>query len=188
MVHELAIAGVYEVRFDRKYDSRGYFSEIFRRDLFASKIGDVFFCQENESFNVAAGTIRGLHFQVPPFPQGKLVRCTSGAIFDVAVDLRIGSPDFGRWVSVELRPDKGNWLWIPPGFAHGFCTLKPDSVLNYKVTEYYSAECDMGVAWDDPDICIEWPPMADIDTLSMKDRLQPKLSDLPPIFYAEDTL
>lgn len=163
-------------------DERGYFSEIYRYDIFSENCGDYQFVQENESCSAKVGTVRGLHFQSPPHAQGKLVRCTAGALFDVAVDIRHGSPTFGRWISETLSPENGKQLWIPPGFAHGFCSLQPNSVICYKVTDYYSAECDKGVAWDDPSIGVAWPEAADIETLSAKDRQQPLLVDLPARF------
>lgn len=166
----------------RHGDARGYFAEIFREAPFTERAGPFAFVQENESLSASIGTIRGLHFQTEPCAQGKLVRCTAGAVFDVAVDLRSGSPSFGRWAAVELSPERGNLLWIPPGFAHGFCTLAPNSVLNYKVTAYYSAPHDKGLAWDDPALAIAWPAVADPATLSPKDRVQPRLADLPPVF------
>lgn len=163
-------------------DERGYFAETFRADLFASHVGDFSFVQDNESRSAKAGTIRGLHFQSKPHAQGKLVRCTAGALFDVAVDIRRGSPTFGLWVGETLTPDNGKQLWVPPGFAHGFCSLEPDTVICYKVTGYYSAECDKGLAWDDPAIGVIWPDIADRETLSPKDRTQSLLSDLPAYF------
>lgn len=181
----LDIAGLLEIIPHRHGDDRGYFAEIFRLGLFREHAGEVEFVQENESQSTQVGTVRGLHFQTEPFAQGKLVRCTAGAVFDVAVDLRARSPTFGQWAAVELTPGKGNQLWIPAGFAHGFCTLKPDTVLNYKVTATYSAEHDKGVAWNDPAIAIAWPALADPGTLSPKDRLQPLLADLPDHFRYE---
>lgn len=163
-------------------DERGYFAETFRDNLFAEQVGTFTFVQDNESLSVRQGTIRGLHFQSQPQPQGKLVRCTAGALFDVAVDIRHGSPTFGQWVGQTLTPDEGKQVWIPPGFAHGFCTLEPNTVICYKVTDYYSAECDKGLRWDDPAIGIDWPQVADPDTLSPKDRQQPLLVDLPAYF------
>ncbi|EQA98606.1 dTDP-4-dehydrorhamnose 3,5-epimerase [Sphingobium quisquiliarum P25] len=163
-------------------DDRGYFAEIFRADLFAEHIGAYFFVQDNESRSVRQGTIRGLHFQSEPHAQGKLVRCSAGALFDVAVDIRQGSPTYGQWVAETLTPDNGKQLWIPPGFAHGFCSLEPDTVICYKVTGYYSAGCDKGLRWDDPAIGITWPDVADPDTLSPKDRQQPLLAELPAYF------
>lgn len=163
-------------------DERGYFAETFRHDVFAEHCGDFGFVQDNESFSARAGTVRGLHFQCAPHAQGKLVRCTAGALFDVAVDIRNGSPTYGRWVAETLTPRNGRQLWVPPGFAHGFCSLEPNTVICYKVTDYYSAECDKGVAWDDPEIGVIWPEIADIETLSAKDRKQPLLAELPAYF------
>jgi dTDP-4-dehydrorhamnose 3,5-epimerase len=170
----------------RRGDARGYFAETFRADSFAEEIGSVDFVQDNESLSARVGTIRGLHFQSAPFAQGKLLRCIAGALLDVVVDIRIGSPGFGRWLAVELSAEQGNQLWVPPGFAHGFCTLTPDTVLTYKVTAYYSQAHDHGLAWDDPAIGIDWPALADPDTLSAKDRIQPRLADLPAYFSYQD--
>ena len=184
--HHYDLPGPVEIVPRRIGDERGYFSEVFRLAPFVDQVGPVEFVQENESLSAKAGTVRGLHFQTAPFAQGELVRCTAGAIFDVAVDLRRDSPMYGDWVAVTLTPERGNQLWVPPGFAHGFCTLLPDSVVNYKVTAYYSAEHDKGVAWDDPVIGVEWPAVADADTLSGKDRVQPLLADLPTYFTIRD--
>jgi len=171
----------------RHGDDRGYFAETFRADLFAAEVGPFTFVQDNESLSRRAGTIRGLHFQCNPHAQGKLVRCTAGALFDVAVDIRTGSPTYGRWVGEELTQQNGKQLWVPPGFAHGFCTLEPDTVISYKVTGgYYNAQCDKGLAWDDPALAIDWPAVADAETLSAKDRRQPLLADLPPYFSWQD--
>lgn len=183
--HRFDIAGPVEVVPRRIGDARGYFSETFRQDLFDTNVGAFVFVQENESLSARTGTVRGLHFQVPPFVQGKLVRCTRGAIFDVAVDLRAGSPTYGRWVAATLTAERGNQLWVPPGFAHGFCTLQPDSVVAYKVTAPYSQPHDKGLAWDDPVLAIAWPAEADPATLSDKDRVQPRLTELPTWFGAE---
>lgn len=174
----LALPGVIELRPRRLGDERGYFSEIFRLAEFRNHAGTYEFVQENESRSAKAGTIRGLHFQLAPFAQGKLVRCTQGAIFDVAVDLRFGSDTYGAWIGAEVSAEQGNQMWIPPGFAHGFCTLEPDTVVNYKVTATYSQPHDKGLAWDDPAIGIRWPAIADPATLSAKDRTQPLLAQL----------
>lgn len=163
-------------------DERGYFAETFRNDFFAQHIGDCVFVQDNESLSVRQGTVRGLHFQSKPHAQGKLARCTAGALFDVAVDIRRESPTYGQWIGETLTPQNGKQLWIPSGFAHGFCTLEPNTVIAYKVTSYYSAACDRGLAWDDPAIGITWPDIADPQTLSGKDRMQPALSQLSPYF------
>jgi dTDP-4-dehydrorhamnose 3,5-epimerase len=169
-------------------DDRGYFSETFRSDIFADRAGPVDFVQENQSLSVRTGTIRGIHFQSHPAAQGKLVRCLAGKIFDVAVDLRSDSATYGRWLSTILTPEENNQLWVPVGFGHGFCTLEPNTVISYRVTNYYSPADDKGVAWNDPQIGVEWPLVADAETLSTKDRSQPSLSDLPPYFFTKDKL
>ena len=166
-------------------DERGYFAETFRADFFAQHCGDPIFVQDNESLSSKMGTIRGLHFQSQPHAQGKLVRCTAGALFDVAVDIRVGSPTFGEWVGETLTPGNGKQLWVPPGFAHGFCTLEPGTVISYKVTGYYSGECDKGLAFDDRRIAITWPDVANRETLSAKDQRQPTLDELPYYFRYE---
>ncbi len=168
-------------------DERGYFSEIFRENLFQEHAPGIEFVQGNQSLSIRAGTIRGLHFQTHPQAQGKLVRCLAGSLFDVAVDLRSDSSTYGRWISIVLAPGQNNQLWVPAGFAHGFCSLEPDTIIAYRVTSYYSAEHDKGVAWDDPDIAVDWPEIADADTLSAKDRAQPRLADLPAYFSVKDS-
>lgn len=172
------VAKIVPVRFG---DNRGYFSEIFKDGWFRDNVADVAFVQDNQSHSASAGTVRGLHFQLEPFAQGKLVRCIQGAIFDVAVDIRQGSPTYGQWVSAELSADNAAQLWIPAGFAHGFATLAPDTIIHYKVTAPYSAGDDRGLLWNDPDIGIAWP-VTDDAILSEKDRLQPRLFELPPTF------
>ena len=159
-------------------DARGYFAETFKDDWFREHVADVVFVQDNQSLSCETGTIRGLHYQAVPFEQGKLVRCLAGAIFDVAVDIRPRSPTFGRWIGVELTPDNGDQLWVPAGFAHGFCTLAPDTVVFYKVTAPYSREHDRGVAFDDPDIGVVWPIDLASAVLSDKDKVQPSLASL----------
>lgn len=163
-------------------DERGYFSELFRLDDFVEHAGPIEFVQENQSSSHQIGTVRGIHFQSHPTAQGKLVRCLAGELVDIAVDLRHDSPSFGKSISVVLTPQKNNFLWIPVGFGHAFCTLEPGSIISYRVTSYYSPENDRGVAWDDPDIAIDWPELANPDTLSPKDRSQPKLAELEPYF------
>lgn len=180
------IDGLIEIVPRKIEDERGYFSEIFRRDGFEERVPGVEFVQDNQSFSVRAGTVRGLHFQSNPMAQGKLVRCLAGRLFDVAVDLRADSPSFGKWVSVILTPEANNQLWVPAGFGHGFCTLAANSTISYRVTNYYSPENDKGVAWDDPDIAIDWPAVADPETLSAKDRTQPSLAQLPQYFAMKD--
>lgn len=167
----------------RHEDARGYFSETFRQDWFRANVAEVGFVQDNQSFSQRAGTVRGLHYQSPPSDQGKLVRSLSGAIFDVAVDIRKYSPSYGRWTSAILTADEGNQLWIPSGFLHGFCTLTPETLVSYKVTAYYDADCDMGVRWDDPEIAVSWPDIADPSLLSRKDAALPSLDALPAHFH-----
>ena len=179
------IEGPLEVVPRKIEDDRGYFSEIFRLGEFTKRAGPVEFVQDNQSLSVRTGTVRGIHFQSLPAGQGKLVRCLSGSVLDVAVDLRRDSPTYGRWISAKLTPEQNNQLWIPVGFGHAFCTLEPNSVISYRVTGYYSPEHDKGVAWDDADIDIDWPELADPSTLSVKDRTQPSLAELPPYFSME---
>jgi dTDP-4-dehydrorhamnose 3,5-epimerase len=174
----LPLAGVVEITADRHADERGYFSETFRDRWFRDEVARVTFVQENQSLSRQPGTVRGLHFQTAPFEQGKLVRCLSGAIFDVAVDIRDGSPGYGRWLGLTLTAEAGNQLWVPPGFLHGFCTLTPDTLVSYKVTQYYSPTHDAGIAWDDPEIGVGWPDIANPRLLSPKDRRHPRLREL----------
>ena len=159
-------------------DDRGYFVETFKDAWFREHVADVTFVQDNQSLSRAAGVIRGLHYQTAPFGQGKLVRVLKGAIFDVAVDIRPGSRTFGRTVSATLTADGGEQLWVPDGFAHGFCTLEPDCEVFYKVTSPYSRDHDFGLAYDDPEIAIDWPIDIAKAILSDKDRAQPSLASL----------
>lgn len=178
----LSIPGLILLTEKRIGDSRGYFSEVFRIDLFEERVGPFKFLQENQSFSASKGTVRGLHYQLEPKPQAKLVRCIAGALVDIAVDIRKGSPTFGQYVAVELTPEDGRQLWIPSGFAHGFCTLKPDTIISYKVTNYYSPEHDRGLSWDDPTLSIDWPVSRDEAVLSVKDQNQPRLADIDSNF------
>ncbi|MFG1342076.1 dTDP-4-dehydrorhamnose 3,5-epimerase [Xanthobacter autotrophicus] len=179
---KLAIPEIVKITPARFGDARGYFSELFKDQWFRENVSNVTFVQDNQSLSSAVGTVRGLHFQLDPFAQGKLVRCLAGAIFDVAVDIRVGSPTYGQWVGAELTPENGDQLWIPAGFAHGFATLLPDTVILYKVTAPYSAANDRGLLWNDLDIGIEWPIETGQAMLSDKDKVQPRLADLPPSF------
>jgi dTDP-4-dehydrorhamnose 3,5-epimerase len=181
-VRSLDLVDVKVIRAPRISDSRGYFCETFQRTTFAAQGIENDFLQDNQSNSKRAGTIRGLHFQCPPFAQAKLVRVLCGRILDVAVDLRSSSPTFGRHVAVELNGDNDEQLLIPAGFAHGFCTLEPDTIVFYKVDQVYSAAHDAGVNWADPRLAIEWPVSAIDAILSDKDRGLPMLADLPPIF------
>jgi dTDP-4-dehydrorhamnose 3,5-epimerase len=151
-------------------DSRGFFSETFRADKFEAVAGAVQFVQDNQSLSAKKGTLRGLHYQKEPRGQGKLIRVLRGAILDVAVDARKGSPTFGKHVAVELSEENWRQLYVPDGFLHGFCTLMDNTEVVYKVTDYYSPEHDAGVRWNDPDLAITWPVTESEATVSEKDK------------------
>ena len=161
-------------------DSRGFFLETYNAQRYAEAGVPGPFVQDNLSRSVK-GTLRGLHFQQPN-PQGKLVQCLAGAVWDVAVDVRQGSPTFGRWVGVELTADNRRQLWVPPGFAHGFCVLSESADFQYKCTALYSPKDEQSVRWDDPQLAIAWPVTAPL--LSPKDAAAPRLADAPtlPVF------
>ena len=185
MVIEACPTAIPEVKLVRPLviaDSRGFFSETYKRYEFAAAGIALDFVQENHSLSKHAGTVRGLHFQSPPLSQDKLVRVVQGRIFDVALDIRRSSPTFGRHVTVELAADDMQQLLVPTGFAHGFCTLEPNTAVVYKVTNYYSRENDHGILWNDPALGIKWPVDASAAHLSDKDKANPKLRDLPAYF------
>jgi dTDP-4-dehydrorhamnose 3,5-epimerase len=176
-VTALAIAEVKLLRPHRRSDDRGYFVELWNRRTLAGHGIAVDFVQDNCSFSRAAGTIRGMHYQAPPAAQAKLVRVVRGSVLDVAIDLRRGAPSFGRYVAAELTADGGEQLFIPVGFAHGYCTLEPDSEVAYKVSDFYSRECERGILWSDPDIAVDWPLQGRDPILSDKDATLPRLVD-----------
>lgn len=163
-------------------DDRGFFSETYSAKGLAAAGIEETFVQDNHSLSVATGVVRGLHFQIPPRAQGKLVRVTRGSILDVAVDVRHGSATFGRHVTAVLSAENWRQLWVPPGFAHGFCTLEPNTEVQYKVTDYYAPECDRGILWADPSLGLKWPVEPDSAQLSEKDRRLPMLGSLPVYF------
>jgi dTDP-4-dehydrorhamnose 3,5-epimerase len=163
-------------------DARGWFSETYRQDRFGAAGVDATFVQDNQSFSRAAGTLRGIHFQRPPQAQAKLVRCLRGRIWDVAVDLRAGSPTFGQWVAAELTAAGGEQLYVPAGFGHGFLTLEEDCEVAYKTSAYYAPDCDAGLAWNDPALAIDWPLEAGWPHLSDKDRQLPGLDSFTSPF------
>jgi dTDP-4-dehydrorhamnose 3,5-epimerase len=181
-IRSLALPEVKLISSARIIDPRGYFAETYvRRDFAAADISQEF-VQDNQSHSRAAGTVRGLHFQIPPFAQAKLIRVLHGRIFDVCVDLRRSSPRYGRHVAVELAADTGDQLFVPAGFAHGFCTLEPETVVLYKVDAVYSAAHEGGIHWLDSALAIPWPVAKGEAILSDKDAALPPLRDLPVCF------
>jgi dTDP-4-dehydrorhamnose 3,5-epimerase len=181
----LSLQGPLLVRNRTFRDERGHFVEVYRRDLYR-EIGIVEdFVQDNQSLSRSPGIVRGLHFQKPPFAQAKLVRVLRGRILDVVVDLRRGSPTYGRYEATELAADTHDQLYVPVGFAHGFCTLEADTVVTYKVSAYYAPDHDAGIHWADPDIGIAWPVSPSTAIMSPKDQALPCLRDLEsPFSYA----
>lgn len=168
-------------------DHRGYFFESFSQREFCEKVRKVDFVQDNESKS-SYGVLRGLHFQKPPFCQSKLVRVVKGAVLDVAVDIRRGSPTFGQHVAVELTEDNHRQLFVPRGFAHGFVVLTDEVIFQYKCDNYYSPESEGAIAWDDPDLGIDWKIPADKVILSAKDTCHPRLKDAPWLFDYNENL
>jgi dTDP-4-dehydrorhamnose 3,5-epimerase len=164
-------------------DHRGWFTEVYSERAAAALGIDVRFVQDNHSLSRPVGVLRGLHFQTPPHGQAKLVRCIRGRIWDVAVDVRKGSPTWGRWVGAELSAENGRQLYIPVGFAHGFVTLEPDTEVTYKVSDVYAPDCDGGIRWDDPEIALPWPLPAGVEPVtSPKDSGLPLLKDFDSPF------
>jgi dTDP-4-dehydrorhamnose 3,5-epimerase len=182
LVQDTPLAGVKIVTPRKHGDHRGFFSEVYNETTWRAAGLDIRFVQDNHSLSAAAGTIRGLHFQIVPRAQAKLVRVARGRVLDVAVDLRRSSPTYGRHFAIELSADNWAQLFVPVGFAHGFCTLTEDAEVLYKVSELYSPAHDRGLAWDDPDLAIAWPFTAEQATLSDKDRRWPRLRDLADVF------
>lgn len=165
----------------RHGDHRGWFSETYvSRDLAKYGVNDAFI-QDNQAFSAAKGTLRGLHMQIAPHAISKMIRCLRGAIFDVAVDVRAGSPTYGKWVGAELSSDNGAQLYVPRGFAHGYVTLTPDAEVFYKVDGYYAPTAERGLNWNDPAIGIDWPmPEGDL-ILNARDQTLPLLADFEPV-------
>ena len=166
----------------RHGDERGFFSEVWRADAWRQAGINVEFVQDNHSLSRVKGTVRGLHFQIGASAQAKLVRCTRGSILDVVVDIRHGSPSFGRHSAIVLSAENWKQLYVPVGFAHGFCTLEPGTEVAYKVTDVYAPDCDAGVAWDDPDLGIDWPVERGRAVLSEKDARLPRVAELRAVF------
>ncbi|MET4102624.1 dTDP-4-dehydrorhamnose 3,5-epimerase [Roseovarius sp. MBR-78] len=180
------LAGLVVLTPDRFGDDRGFFSESWNRTRMADAGFDIDFVQDNHSLSAQAGTVRGLHYQAPPHAQAKLVRCGRGRLFDVAVDIRRGSPAFGRWFGVELSFDNGRQLLIPAGFLHGFVTREPDTEIVYKCSDYYAPECDGAVRFDDPDLGIDWGLGGKAAILSEKDARAPAFAAFESPFDWKD--
>jgi dTDP-4-dehydrorhamnose 3,5-epimerase len=181
-IEPLAIRDVLLVKPVKHHDNRGFFSETSRSDVLAAAGITAQFVQDNHVYSAERGVLRGLHFQTSPRAQGKLVRCTRGAILDIAVDIRKGSPTYGQHVSIELSAENWHQLWIPEGFAHGYVTLDPHCEVIYKVTEYWAPTYERGIAWNDPDLAIDWGISSADAIVAEKDRTQPQLRQLAPFF------
>jgi dTDP-4-dehydrorhamnose 3,5-epimerase len=170
------LQGVLVLEPKRFGDDRGFFMESFNQRVFDAAVGEhVEFVQDNHSAS-QRGVLRGLHYQLPPHAQGKLVRVVRGSAFDVAVDIRRGSPTFGRWWGVTLDAKSHRQLWIPPGFAHGFLSLEDDTHFLYKTTDFYAKDCERSIAWNDPAIGIEWPALGAAPQLAAKDAAAPPIA------------
>ena len=176
-VRSLGLEGVLEIVPKRHGDVRGFFMETYNAERFSQAGIDLVFVQDNHSYSAAAGVLRGLHYQLSPRAQDKLLRVIRGSVLDIAVDIRRGSKTFGKWIAHEISAEKGNQILVPKGFAHGFVTLVPDTEVLYKVTDTYSPEHDRSIRFDDPAIGIEWPPLAGGFQLSDKDLKAPMLAD-----------
>jgi dTDP-4-dehydrorhamnose 3,5-epimerase len=181
-VLDTALSDVKIVVPERIGDQRGFFSEVWNEREFAGAGICGAFLQDNHIRNPLKGTLRGLHYQLLPTAQGKLLRVTRGAILDVAVDIRRGSPTFGNHVAAMLSADNWQQLWVPVGFAHGYCTLEDDTEVQYKVTNFYSPPHERGIVWNDPALAIDWPLPAEAMTISERDRRLPPLAEQPDLF------
>jgi dTDP-4-dehydrorhamnose 3,5-epimerase len=182
-IERLSIDGILIVAPAKRSDHRGFFSETYRYDLLAADGVQTNFVQDNHVYSAERGTLRGLHFQVPPRAQGKLVRCTRGAILDVVVDVRKDSPTWAQHAAIELSADNWKQLWVPPGFAHGYVTLEPNCEVIYKVTDYWAPDCERGVVWNDPDLGIDWRVSESELILTDRDRVNPPLREIDPVFH-----
>ncbi|HVY17045.1 MAG TPA: dTDP-4-dehydrorhamnose 3,5-epimerase [Rhodopila sp.] len=182
-VEALAIPEVKLITPPRFNDPRGFFSETWNAGRFADAGVPGPFVQDNHAVSTARGVLRGLHCQVGANAQGKLVRCVKGAIFDVAIDVRRGSPNFGKWVGAEISAENWTQIWVPVGFLHAYCTLTAETEVIYKVTAPYDKPAERGVIWNDPDIGIAWPIAEEEVILSDKDKVLPRLRDCPPLFH-----
>lgn len=179
-IKPLGLNGIYEITFDPKRDDRGYFTRLYDEMIFAEKNLTTRWVQENQSLSIYKGTIRGLHFQRPPHAETKLVRVAAGAILDVFVDLRKGSETYGQWDAIELSDEKLNMVYIPRGFAHGFCSLTERVLVIYKVDHAYTPEAEGGIRWNDDTLNIQWPTKTPV--ISDKDKILPSISDFVSLF------
>lgn len=184
-ITKLKLPGLLTLRPRRFADSRGYFTETYNQKAFSAAGVTADFVQDNQSFSATRGTLRGLHFQLPPAAQAKLVRVLQGSVFDVAVDLRAGSPTYGHWTGEMLTAEGGEQLFIPRGFAHAFCTLEPNTIVAYKVDEFYAPASDSGLIWNDPALNIDWPVKPDEMLLSDKDLKLGRFADFVSPFRFE---
>lgn len=181
-IFEKKLKGIYEIQLSPIGDNRGFFMRTFDLNEFNKYGLNKIWVQENHSRSIQKGIIRGLHFQLPPFTETKLVRCINGAVLDVFVDLRKDSPTFGQWDSIELSAENKKMMFIPRGFAHGFCTLTQESEVLYKVDNFYFKENERGLLWNDPDIGIDWP--VECPVLSEKDQKNMKLAEFAEMYEA----
>jgi dTDP-4-dehydrorhamnose 3,5-epimerase len=183
-IEKTALDGVLLITPPRFGDHRGFFSESYSRAKLAEAGVDMEFVQDNHSLSMTVGTVRGLHFQAPPHAQDKLVRCGRGSLFDVAVDIRKGSPTYGQWVGYELSFENGRQLLVPAGFAHGFMTLLPETEIVYKCSDYYAPQTEGALLWNDPDIGIDWPLQGIEPVISDKDAVAPGITGYDSPFQA----
>lgn len=181
IVKSTPLAGLFEIQLNARGDDRGYFMRTYDRQIFREHGLQTEWLQENQSLSRVTGTIRGLHFQRPPHAETKLVRALAGCLLDVAVDLRAGSPTYGQHFAIELSADNHRCLYIPKGFAHGFCTLAPNTVIAYKVDHVYSPDAEGGLRWNDPQLGIAWPIDGEPAIISAKDAQWPNLDQLEPL-------
>ena len=179
------IPGLLSISVTRHRDARGFFAETYSQKAYSRAGIETIFVQDNHSVSEFSGTVRGLHYQSPPHAQAKLVRCGRGSLFDVAVDIRIGSPTYGQWHGEVLSSENGRQLYIPAGFAHGFMTLEDDTEIVYKCSDFYAPECEGAVRFDDPDISIEWPQIDGSAIISEKDMRANMLRDMVSPFSFE---
>ena len=182
-IERFAIEDILIILPTKRGDHRGFFSETYRNDTLVAEGVRTSFVQDNHVYSAERGVLRGLHFQAPPHAQGKLVRCTRGAILDVAVDIRKDSPTWAQHVAVELSAANWKQLWVPPGFAHGYITLENNCEVIYKVTDYWAPDCERGIAWNDPDLGIDWRFVESELVLAERDRGFPCLREAEPVFH-----